>query len=63
MAKKKKKNSKEKRRYVRKKRLHKMPLEKAYQSVKHEDIDNELIIHSHAIIQLPPDRIQLTRAT
>jgi len=63
MAKKKKKNSKSKRKYVRKHKLHKMPLEKAYQFVKHENIDNELIIHSHAISQLPPDRIQITRAT
>ena len=64
MAKKKKKsNSKQEQKYVRKRILHKMPLEKVYQFVKHEDIDNELIIHSHAISQLPPDRIQLTRAT
>ena len=66
MAKKKKKsNSKQrqKRKYVRKNKLHEMPLEKAYQFVKREDIDNELIIHSHAISQLPPDRIQITGAT
>ena len=40
-----------------------MPSKKAYQFFKHEDIDNELIINSHDISQLPPDRIQLTRAT